>query len=195
MHSEARGWDTFWKDARMPFSPVRRRLFRRFREWRLPPGTKVLDVGCGSGGLAQFWHQEGYHVTGLDFSDQALELASRKGVYCVKGDVTQGLPFEDAAFDLVYSDGLLEHFVHPEPVLREKFRVSRGLVVTLVPRNTIYNWVQVHIMRPPQEYKRTDREWVEMHQVLHPESITCHKVGISILMIKCQKGAKDGPAG
>ncbi len=186
-------WDAFWKRGEAPFSPVRWSLFRRFRRWALLRGARVLDVGCGSGGLAQFWHREGYEVTGFDFSDQAVGLTSRKGIRCVKGDVTKGLPFKDNTFDLVYSDGLLEHFIYPEPVLREKFRVSKGLVVTLVPRNSIYNWVQVHILRPPKEYKRKDQEWIEMHKTLHPKSITSERVGIGLLLIKCQKGTGDGP--
>jgi len=52
---------------------------------------------------------------------------------CIKADVTKWLPFKNGTFDLVYSDGLLEHFIKPKPILQEIFRVSKRYVLTLVP--------------------------------------------------------------
>jgi SAM-dependent methyltransferase len=44
---------------------------------RLPPGSKILDLCCGTGQLAQILSEEGYEVTGLDASAPMLELARR----------------------------------------------------------------------------------------------------------------------
>ncbi|HZB34226.1 MAG TPA: methyltransferase domain-containing protein [Streptosporangiaceae bacterium] len=50
-------------------------------EWlidRLPPGSRVLDVGCGTGlPTARQLTEAGYEVTGIDISDGMLQLAGR----------------------------------------------------------------------------------------------------------------------
>lgn len=149
--------------------------------------AKILDVGCGSGVLAHFWKQGGYSIIGVDLSDKAIEITRNKGVPCKKGDVMKGLPFEDNGFDLVYSDGLLEHFFDPKPVLRELFRVSRKYVLTLVPRICLYNLVAAFILRPPREYKKTSSEWIKLHETLRPKSIRSKNVRFGILSILCRK--------
>lgn len=187
--NEKEGWDKFWKYGDVGVTPTRKNLFKRFKEIQLPKDAKILDVGCGSGTYAHFWKEQGYNVTGLDISEKSLEITRSKGVYCVKGDVTKRLPFEDNEFDLVYSDGLLEHFIDPKPVLEEIFRVSRKYIVTTVPRITLYNLI-IHdiIFRPPKEYKKKDDEWVALHKKFNPRSIEFEKVRFGILMILCEKG-------
>ena len=187
--NEKEKWNKFWKHAYIGVTPTRKNIFKRFKEIKLPEDAKILDVGCGSGTLAHFWKENGYDVTGLDMSDRSLEITSRKGVHCVKGDVTKRLPFNDNTFDLVYSDGLLEHFIDPKPILEEIFRVSKKKILTMVPRITLYNLI-IHdiIFRPPKEYKKKDHEWVELHRELDPRSIEFEKVRFGILMILCEKG-------
>ena len=82
---------------------------------RVPKRGHVLDVGAGRGSMGQYFAADGYRVTLLDTSDAALTSAERnfaryghEGEFVV-GDVLK-MPFDDAAFDLVLSIGLLEHF-------------------------------------------------------------------------------------
>lgn len=186
--NEKEKWDKFWRHGGVGVTPTRKKLFKRFKEIELPEKAKILDVGCGSGTLAHFWKEQGYDVTGLDISDKSLEITRSKGVYCVKGDVTKRLPFEDNTFDLVYSDVLLEHFGNPKPVLAEIFRVSGRYVLTMVPRNTLYNLIANIISRPPREYKKREHEWVELHKEFYPYSLKFDNVGPGTLMILCEKG-------
>lgn len=158
----------------------------------MPENAKILDVGCGSGTLAKFWKEQRYDVTGLDISDRSLEITCSKSIYCVKGDVKK-LPFDDNTFDLVYSDGLLEHFVDPKPILEEIFRVSKKYVLTMVPRNTVTNLIHNIILRPPKEYKKEDHEWIKMHKEFSSK-VKCEKVGFGklplpshLLYILCEK--------
>ena len=188
MSNEKERWNKFWKHGDVGVTPTRRNLFKRFKEIKLPKDAKILDVGCGSGTLAKFWKDQGYDVTGLDISDKSLEITRSKGIYCVKGDVTKQLPFDNNTFDLVCSDGLLEHFVNPKPVLEEIFRVSGKYVLTMVPRNTLYNFIHNIILRPPKEYKKEDSEWFEVHKEFNLRSIEFEKVRFGILMILCEKG-------
>jgi len=94
----------------------------------LPPAS-TLDVACGTGFLTR--HLAG-RVTGLDQSEAMLAIASERvpdGRF-VQGDGT-ALPFEDGAFDRVFTG----HFYgHLEPGVREAFlaearRVASELVV------------------------------------------------------------------
>lgn len=70
----------------------------------LGPGTRVLDVGCGSGRHLAEFHRIGCRATGLDLSPTMLE-AARTGVSecaLVRGDM-RCLPFRGASFDVVTS--------------------------------------------------------------------------------------------
>lgn len=80
----------------------------------LPPGARVLDLGCGEGRDSVFFAARGFDVTGLDTSPAGLEkaqrLAAAHGVF-VRW-VRAALPQIPAAgpFDLVYSCGSI-HYV------------------------------------------------------------------------------------
>lgn len=55
----------------------------------LPPGARLLDVGCGSGWLCEYFARFGYDVTGIDISPALIELARerlQRVPYCVDGD-------------------------------------------------------------------------------------------------------------
>ncbi len=67
----------------------------------LPKNAKVLDVGCGAGvPVAQFLVERGFEVTGIDFSENMLKLASKnvpKAEFILK-EMTK-LDFEADSFD------------------------------------------------------------------------------------------------
>jgi len=177
-------WDRVWDGRDIGVTPARRMIFKIFDTIPLSSGAKVLDVGCGSGTLATYWEKRGCDITGLDFSDRALELTSKKSIKVIKG-VATWLPFHKDTFDLVYSDGLLEHFIDPKPILREIFRVSKGYVISILPRNTLYNFIHNIVFRVPKEYKRSDIEWLWLHQELNWQ--VKYKVLIfGLLVVVCQ---------
>src|SRR3982751_3884590 len=66
----------------------------------------LLDAGCGSGGMLARLRERfpEANLTGLDFSERALELTQSRetGATLVRGS-TDALPFDDAAFDFVVS--------------------------------------------------------------------------------------------
>jgi cyclopropane fatty-acyl-phospholipid synthase-like methyltransferase len=77
----------------------------------------------------------------VDFSPDSLRFSQSCArelgldIRTVQADVLQGVPFADGEFDCCWSSGLLEHFP-PETrqaILREKARLSRGRVISLVP--------------------------------------------------------------
>jgi 2-polyprenyl-3-methyl-5-hydroxy-6-metoxy-1,4-benzoquinol methylase/glycosyltransferase involved in cell wall biosynthesis len=60
-------------------------------ELGLPPGARILDVGCGSGWLSEYFARLGYHVKGIDISP-ALITMSRERVARVPYGVDHQTP-------------------------------------------------------------------------------------------------------
>jgi SAM-dependent methyltransferase len=110
------------------------------------PGTRMLDVGCGSGWLAD--HFDDY--TGVDGSPEAVRAATEKGRNVTLADVDERLPFEDARFDGAIVKDLLEHVRDPVAVVHEVARVLRpgGLVFASSPDAQRWVWDDYTHRRP-----------------------------------------------
>ena len=107
--------------------------------WYARTGSRVLDLGCGTGELARALAAAGLQVTGCDISPQMLLRAARDRDGCA-GWVRlepdwRRLPFASAAFDVVVAASVLEYVAEPAAVLRECARVLRpgGVVLYTVP--------------------------------------------------------------
>src|SRR5215208_2133979 len=62
----------------------------------------LLDVGCGTGRYSVALAELGWHVTGVDVSEDMLTRARARGVRVVRADAA-ALPFDDESFDAVVS--------------------------------------------------------------------------------------------
>jgi cyclopropane fatty-acyl-phospholipid synthase-like methyltransferase len=106
----------------------------RFAEWlHLHAGTRLLDVGCGSGGPAlRLAETTGASVLGVDVLDEgiatATRLAQERGLAdrasFVRVDAGERLPFEAASFDAVLSIDAMCHLPNRLDILQEWHRVS-----------------------------------------------------------------------
>lgn len=99
----------------------------------------VLEVGAGIGTLAIRLAKEGFTVTGLDVSDEALRKASKRAVdegvsIAWRQGFAEKLPFADASFDYVTCCHTLEHVRHLAQATAELKRVARKKVVILTPK-------------------------------------------------------------
>ena len=87
--------------------------------------SRVLEVGCGWGELAEWLAQEtGAEVVAVDLSPRMVELARERGVDASVADV-QALPFPDASFDVVVAAWMLYHVPELDRALAEIARVLR----------------------------------------------------------------------
>lgn len=93
-------------------------------------GLKVLDIGTGSGFLAVPLTRLGHRVTGLDFSEKMVRIATEKtssmgldSVF-VRGRAEK-LPFADGEFDAIVSRHLLHYLSNRRLVLEEWLRVLK----------------------------------------------------------------------
>jgi len=123
----AEGYDTMaarylaWSDLRP--SPTRLRYLALALEL-IPPGSDVLDLGCGAGVPMTAALAEGRTVIGVDISETQLEMARRNvpGATFLQADMTT-LTFEPASFDAVVAFYSLTHVPRDEQAqLLERIR-------------------------------------------------------------------------
>lgn len=92
---------------------------------------RVLDAGCGGGGIALSFAEECRLAVGLDivncFAEAGVRLARERKVSRIAFVQADGvsLPFSEGVFDLVLSHSVIEHVRSAESYLRECYRVLR----------------------------------------------------------------------
>jgi SAM-dependent methyltransferase len=117
-----------------------RRVERFATEIRLQPGERVLDVGCGRGGLAVLL--PGHEVTGLDLREQYGYAGTR----LVVGDARE-MPFADGEYDVVWCNSLIEH-VDPADRARVAGEIRRVAARWWVQTPNRWFPIEPHVLLP-----------------------------------------------
>ena len=92
-------------------------VFLRELTRRLPAGSRVLDIGCGTGAFLATARTR-YQCTGIEISDDLAALARELGVEVLVGDFCE-FPFGARRFDAIAMVSLLEHLHQPLAALRQ----------------------------------------------------------------------------
>ena len=114
------------------------------------PESHIIDFGCGSGNLSKTLVQNGFRVTGVDISDELLQLAKQQQDTNNKWDVYhydgKHLPFEDNSIDAITTYGVLIYIHNDEELintLKEFHRILKpsGQVIAIeqATRKTIFS--------------------------------------------------------
>lgn len=114
------------------------------------PFQRGLDVGCHTGVAGVRYKVAGVaHLTGVDLSEAALDVARRRGFEETRRWVVgaERAPFEDDSFDLIIMGDVLEHVVNTDFALSEIRRclVPAGRLIVTTP-NLAYWWSRVRLL-------------------------------------------------
>lgn len=104
---------------------------------KIPDGSSVLDVGCGSGGFLQYLLSQKPNCTvrGTDISDHAVALAAAKGLDTFQSDLTK--ESLDREYDYITGFEMIEHVHEAEKVLVVMRDAMRKQLILSLP-NTGY---------------------------------------------------------
>lgn len=150
--SEKRHWDEFWADSQnlADVYGTDDRIVKNLAGLVDFEGSRILEVGAGTGRDAGALASLGATSVALDYSEESLNLmrgalGERVAIAC--GDAL-ALPFAAASFDVVYHQGLLEHFRDPGVLIDENVRVLKkgGLLLVDVPQKFHYYTLLKHTL-------------------------------------------------
>ncbi len=141
---KAQDFDDLYEDERPLVKLLRPGLLRR-RQLAVDTvksydGPRVLDVGCGSGRIAELVLEAGARrYVGIDFSEPMLDLARTRlerfgeGVVLTLGDFLE-VP-QDGAFDVILALGLFDYLPDPHRFTRKMYELCApgGCVVASFP--------------------------------------------------------------
>ena len=135
----------------------------------LKQGDKILEIGCGIGSMVFELSDQGYNITGIDISNEAISYGLKKyGDINLEVQATEKLFFEDEFFDIVLSFDLFEHIAQISKHISEVCRVLRkgGYYLFQTPnkysnaifetlRHRSFEWKRAHpSLHTPRQLKR-----------------------------------------
>lgn len=153
------GYGGYRYDGR--WKPVAERLISRYR---LGPGARILDAGCGKAHLLYELQQllPGADLRGFDISEHGLRDAPEPIRPCLfRHDIRQAFPFEDGQFDLVLCLGTLHNLrlFELELAVREITRVGRQKYVMVESYRDEQELFNLQCWALTAESFLDDREW------------------------------------
>jgi len=151
-------WETLWQEKKKDVQQVysnEDRILRQLLHVCDLRGKRVLEVGAGTGRDSFPLIEYGAEVVQLDYSVNSLQILRGLSeelhvqTNIVGGDTFQ-LPFRNETFDVVFHQGLLEHFRHPQALalLKENIRVLKpgGYLLVDVPQRYHLYTVVKHVL-------------------------------------------------
>jgi demethylmenaquinone methyltransferase/2-methoxy-6-polyprenyl-1,4-benzoquinol methylase len=124
----------------------------------LKPGTRLLDLGSGTGDLAReaLFQQPKTRVVAADFTLEMMRVGQRNGSLPWSAADALNLPFGDQIFDAVVSGFLMRNVGDVQQALKEQYRTLKpgGRIVildTTKPKRNLLSpfiWLHMHVVIP-----------------------------------------------
>jgi ubiquinone/menaquinone biosynthesis C-methylase UbiE len=161
LHPSAPAWFNRLVD-KLQFRAVRRALALA----EISRGSRILDVGCGTGRWLRRYQELGFQAMGVDATPGMLGLAKERGTTAplIAGEATC-LPFADAEFDCVSDITVVQHIPRTlQPLaLREMVRVLNpgGRLILM----EVIRGEDAHV------FPRSPQDWIELAEAMGAKPI------------------------
>lgn len=134
-----------------------------------PPGSRILDVGCGVGQALRRALEKGYEAHGLEISEPSLARARLVSPHCQLYD-GRHLPYPDKHFVSTGALNVLEHVEEPEAFITEIVRVTApgGRIVLSSPnfmRFAGFRDYHRHMRGFAAKWRNAKRLWAKRRQM------------------------------
>lgn len=145
--------------------------------------AKILDAGCGTGGLAKDCAYYGY-VAAIDINPTAIKFARRKNISSVKKASVCSLPFKSNYFDAVLCLDVLYHRDVPDDqeAVRECYRVlkPKGMMILRVPAFEFLRGSHDIVVYTKKRYKASEIEKLVTESGFHIVKLSYANMILSI---------------
>lgn len=191
-----KSWDEIWRETeklpwfrRKSYGFIKKALESILIQTKLSKNSKIIDVGCGTGFTLSFFRELGYkNSIGIDNSPSSIKLCKKlfdfrsgEDVFLMDAAKTR---FKNKEFDLVFSNGLLEHFADFTPFVKEMTRISRQYILLFQPDPTslvgklVMFLRRVGIISGPEEYHYDRRAYQDAFLKFNFKLICFRKFGL-----------------
>lgn len=138
-------WNRAWTQRPRPRQPsgleIGSRNVQKVLQRRIGPDMNVLEIGCAPGKMLS-WVATTLkaRISGIDYSPRGVDvtrwlLGQMKLEFDIRCENVFETSFDPASFDVVYSNGVIEHFQDPRDLVAIHLRLLRpgGIAVILIP--------------------------------------------------------------
>lgn len=190
--SREHGWDAYWGGKRQveKFSKINT-SYREVVDTLMnltTPQSRCIEIGCGSGTYAIELASRGRNCIASDYSPSALRVARAKArsFYGIDmklaGADIYNLPFKAGSFDMIFSDGVIEHMEIPK-AMKAMRRVLKpgGVMVAKVPSRSFLQSLVYYGLYPfknrPYEAWYPMNKWVTFTKEAGYVNVKAEKCG------------------
>tara|TARA_B110000003_G_scaffold276570_2_gene323998 strand:+ start:423 stop:1208 length:786 start_codon:yes stop_codon:yes gene_type:complete len=151
----AKYWNEKYENKYYPYLHGRQnKVLEMLADLNLPEGSSCLELGTGGGQNAIKYAEMGFHVHGVDSSEELLKTADEIALTNDKlkfsnVDLNLRMPFDDNSFDLVVVVGTLQYLMEPSTCVKEVNRVLKpGGYFVVCQRNAL----SFNVLRRPLSF-------------------------------------------